>query len=373
MPTTLSLDEKRWLKYVFFTLVKGEDPDKNGWDTDDYNDYLNKINSPLVILDDTTGVYACAQGIWKELNQRSADSGQTIDPCVRKIVTETQYKDQSLQLVTIPYDVAISALAKMCVINGIEWDPSKYTAWELNYFYKTDFGHALKQYQAEASDVSINNQAGAPSSSTNATGASSGQTGAFSHVVTGGNYVKPNSVHARPIKTRTPGVVKSTYKQLGPQSANAYDLKSVPGQKVTLSGEQGWLFCVSANDTATSRNRPFANVNPLIDTKTYRVGSTNKVKFDSAHGYSDLILYFNTYAEADAFLAKMKAANLIPGKIVQECVSKQSLISGPTARFFRHGFYEIGTELGNAYVCAFKLNEALAIPQKQNVEETDNK
>lgn len=126
-----------------------------------------------------------------------------------------------------------------------------------------------------------------------------------------------------------------------------------------MTGEQGYIFCIMADDSATTANRPFAYVNPLLATPKYRVGNTNKVKFDSAHGYSDLRLLFNTYAEADAFLQKMLSAGCIPSKLAGVQIGRMGLHSGRFAREFRHGFYEIGTELGNAFVCANKLNENL--------------
>lgn len=183
-------------------------------------------------------------------------------------------------------------------------------------------------------------------------------TGPHANIITASPYIKPNSVHARPIKTKTPGIVNSTYKQSGPQSPNAFDLKSVPGQKVTMAGDQGYIFCITAQDNIKSKNRPLVYVNPLINTSKYRTATTNRVKFDSAHGYSDLTLYFNTPAEATAFAQKLIAANLVPSKLSNVEIAKRSFTQ--FNKQFSHGFYEIGTELGNAFVCAYKLNEALA-------------
>lgn len=167
------------------------------------------------------------------------------------------------------------------------------------------------------------------------------------------------SVHARAALQNIPGPAKNPYKSSGPRSYDAWDLKSTPGQKVQMTGEADYVFCIMADDSTTTANRPFAYVNPLLDTPRYRVGSTNKVKFDSAHGYSDLRLLFNTYAEADAFLQKMQQAGCIPSKLTAVQIGRMSLHSGRFAKEFAHGFYEIGTELGNAFVCAKKLNENL--------------
>lgn len=187
------------------------------------------------------------------------------------------------------------------------------------------------------------------------------------NIVTAGNYVKPNSVHQRPTKTKTPGVVQSTYKQSGPQSMNAFDLKSIPGQKVNMPGDNGNLYVITGTDSVTSKNRPLAYINPLINTKTYRNGTTNRIKFGSAHGYSDLTLYFNTANEAYTFLVKMEQAGLIPAKIVNPCVGHRSISS--IAKQYSHGFYEIGTELGNAMVCAYNLNENYKAAVTEPLEE----
>jgi hypothetical protein len=91
----------------------------------------------------------------------------------------------------------------------------------------------------------------------------------------------------------------------------------------------------------------------------------------SAHWYGDLKLYFNTLAEAQAFMTNALNANKISSKFTNVHVEAKAISSGPDARFLSHGFYEIGTDLGNAYVCAYRLNEG--IDEDLDEDEPDSK
>lgn len=50
-------------------------------------------------------------------------------------------------------------------------------------------------------------------------------------------------------------------------------------------------------------------------------------------------------------------------------IEAKELSRGKDAKFLSHGFYEIGTELGNAYVCTYRLNEDL----HEDLDETEQK
>jgi hypothetical protein len=195
----------------------------------------------------------------------------------------------------------------------------------------------------------------------------------FRSMPTAGNYVKDTAVHGREWQKKITDpndpnyIPPNDYKKSGPRSRDAFDLKDTPLNPKELTGEEGYLFVVTASDTSTSANRPFAFINPLINTTKYRNANTNIVNFGSAHGYSDLILFFNTEADADDFMHKMLNANKFPKKIADAKgivqVGKQKI--SRNQRFFASKFYLIGTDLGDAYVCAYKLNEDL----EENLDE----
>ena len=374
MAIALTTKEKRWIKNVFMFLNNIPDPDNTVQSVTEFNDSVAKghmycaASYPILIR-----VWKAAHTIMEELDRRRFVD---IDDAIEDLTWNNQIKyfdKDANDYLPMSFNEAADALAAMCVLNNLFWVPDKYTQYEIDYFNKTAFGISLNkalaaQFGSAPNQTSQNTTQAQNSASTsksvNVQGTS--PTGPHANITTAGNYIKPNSVHSRPIKTKTPGVVNSTYKQSGPQSQNAFDLKSTPGQKVTMTGDQGYIFCITAQDNIKSKNRPLVYVNPLINTSKYRTATTNKVKFDSAHGYSDLTLYFNTPAEATAFAQKLIAANLVPSKLSNVEIAKRSF--SQFSKQFSHGFYEIGTELGNAFVCAYKLNEALA---QENSEELD--
>lgn len=373
MAVVLEAKEKKWLKNVFFYLTNSQKPSANNWNTNDFN---TSAAGHMFVCGNSTAddVWQAASDIMDELDKKTY---KDIDDRIAILATGAAYWDKkNSKWYQLSASEVSDAIAAMCAMNGIAWDPSKYTKYEVAYFDKTMFGQSLKKAWA----AELNNGQGTQPAATQTTAQPASQhvskpvtvqgtstTGPHANITTAGNYIKPSSVHGRSVQTKTPGVVNSTYKQSGPQSQNAFDLKSAPGQKTTMVGDQGYLFVITAQDSTTTKNRPLVYVNPLINTGKYRTNTTNKVKFDSAHGYSDLVLYFNTPAEADAFMQKIIAAKLVPSKLTNVEVGKQNMTK--MYKYFSHGFYEIGTELGNAMVCAYKLNEALTPEDEAQLDE----
>ena len=342
---SMTKSQKQWLKFAFQPLMRAADPSKSNWSTTDFVNNVNATGIPIYIAStaDLQSVWQAAQEITSELTHNQF---KNLNFQIKLLSHYLGWKDSTGHPNFIGDLEVADAIAQLALASNIQWDASNYTQYEVNYFNNTLLGNALLKY----------NPSQQTSNTTGATSTPKQKNNPFPNTVVAGNYVKAQSVHLRSTKTKTPGVVNNSYKQSGPQSKNAFDLKSTPGQKVKLHGEQGYIFVITAKDTRTSKNRPFAYINPLINTATYRNTTTNIVKFSSAHGYSDLPLYFNTQAEAEAFLQKMIAANRIPLKLVSPVIGIRSLQSN---KGFSHDFYEIGTEFGNAFVCAYKLNENL--------------
>ena len=364
MAIQLEPKEKRWLKRVYFYLLNANKPSANNWDVTTFND-VAKGNMQLdTKVADVDAAWNCVQKINEVIINREYSD---ITDEIMDLSKAARYwdKDKEDYLVLSAPEIA-DALAGMCVLNGFVWDPADYTQFEIAQFDKTLFGKALKMaWEMQNKNSEEEKQVPpTPSSSAQAPDPSSS-------VPTAGNYIDGKaSVHRKTVQKKDPTVTKNDYKQSGPQSPNCFDLKSQPFQKEKLSGENGNVFVIVAEDSTTSANKPYAFINPLINTPNYRTNNTNKIKFGSGHAYSDLPLYFNTLADGQAFLSKMISANLIPSRFTNPHVGKQAF-TGIMRKFLSHDFYRIGTELGDVYVCAYKLNEDLeeSILESQEFDE----
>ena len=161
--------------------------------------------------------------------------------------------------------------------------------------------------------------------------------------------------------TQTTGP-KNDYKSSGPQSANARDLISKPGQKEYPSGiTDGKLIDLEFDQKGT--NVPCLFIDPLGAKGAFN--TTNRVMEGSAKGYTDCAVYFNDFIEADNFLAAyVKKHSLTSHKdpvtgLITWDSAKYTGLCAKTVRRNPNGYFKINTDCGPCYINAVKLNEGL--------------
>lgn len=176
-------------------------------------------------------------------------------------------------------------------------------------------------------------------------------------VYTYGRYI--SAIRDKSTKSRNSGTTSSTtatasnqqpkngYKQSGPQSGNARDLKGQAGEKIYAEGPVVYRII---GDNPNSKNVPNVFVNPL--SAGGAAGSTNKVSFSSGNGYSDCTCYFDDPNEANNFLDKIIQNNRVPVNVSNARVAK--------CKADPNGYFIVGTEFGDCAISAKKLNEALS-------------
>jgi hypothetical protein len=196
------------------------------------------------------------------------------------------------------------------------WDDTIRTPYEIDEFKKTHLGAAVYKYGRYISAIPNKTSKSSSSRSSKAQG----------------------QTQAQP--------PKNGYKQSGPQSGNARDLKGTPGQKVYADTE--FIYRI-IGDNPQSKNVPNAFINPL--SKSAAAGTTNKVNFSSGNGYSDCTCFFDDPNDANNFLNKIIQNGRVPANVTNPRVVKGKADS--------NGYFIVGTEFGDCAVSAKKLNEAL--------------
>lgn len=212
-------------------------------------------------------------------------------------------------------------IAQFCKANGIYWDTEIRSHQEVDEFERTLLGAALKEYGCFTTSEDT------PVSSTNTKAAASSRRATTAGASTSGQPPK------------------NDYKSSGGQSQNVRDLKGTPGNKVMKTSIMYRIEGVNANTPKT----PYVFIRPLKASGA--AGNTNKVFVGDPSGYTDCTLFFDDHVAADKVLVGCTNANIIPTNISGLHVSKIA----PD----RNGYYEVGTEFGNAFIKASKLNEAL--------------
>lgn len=127
MNITLSLAEKKWLKYVFFFLLKHENPDANGWTTQDYLDY-SRAQTPagkifIKASSDTNAAiaYKLAKEIMAYMSRKDYSTGGQFDQAIENLCSITGYYDDPDSTLVQPGTTEVcTALAKMCATNNIK-------------------------------------------------------------------------------------------------------------------------------------------------------------------------------------------------------------------------------------------------------------
>ena len=214
----------------------------------------------------------------------------------------------------------------MAELVQLYWDDTVRTPYEIDEFKKTYLGQAVYTYGRYISAI--------PDKTLRARNTKSASGGASSNTNTNSSASNNNQP-------------KNGYKQSGPQSGNARDLKGNPGDKVLADG--GIVYKIIGDD-ASSKNVPNVFVNPLISSGA--AGDTNKVKFSSGNGYSDCTCFFDDMQDAIDFLNKIIQNNRVPVN-----VSNPRLVK---CKADPNGYFIVGTEFGDCAISAKKLNEALA-------------
>ena len=149
----------------------------------------------------------------------------------------------------------------------------------------------------------------------------------------------------------------SSQKPVGPQSANARDLKGTPGNKLIANGSSVFRII---GDATNSSNTPKVFVRPLDSNGA--AGSTNKVFFNSGQGYRDYTCWFDDVHDAKQFLEKIQNAGRVPANISNPRVVERKADA--------RGYFIVGTEFGPCAISAYQLNEELR-EMLENMENVD--
>ena len=222
-----------------------------------------------------------------------------------------------------------SYVAWFCAQNEIYWDNRLKSSYEMEIFEATLLGAALKLYDCFVEPV-VAQKVAQTNKSTGGTGRVAGQP------------------------------PKNDYKSSGGQSSNVRDLKGTPGNKEILSVSV--LYRIEGTNANTTKV-PSAFIKPLKANGA--VGSTNKVFIGDPSGYTDCTLFFDDSLSADTFLAQCMQRASIPNNISNLHVAK--------VKVDKNGYYRVGTEYGDAYIKASKLNEAIAEQANSTLAENNLK
>ena len=140
----------------------------------------------------------------------------------------------------------------------------------------------------------------------------------------------------------------SGYKSEGPKSSLAKGLVGTPGEKIhpPKSTPLVLIRCVS-----TKPKKQYVYVNPL-KSATACLGDPS--------GYSDCKMFFKTIGEAQDAIRLIKSGATLPSHITDFTLEKSSVDA--------NGYFEIKTDIGNAYIKASKLNEAIEEELEESTE-----
>ena len=155
-------------------------------------------------------------------------------------------------------------------------------------------------------------------------------------------------------KSSTPKVAGSVaptsgYKTSGPKSSLAKGLVGKPGEKIHPSKSTPLVLIRCISDKP---KKQYVFVNPL---------KSASACLGDPSGYSDCKMFFKSIAEAQDAIRLIKAGTItIPSHITEFSLEKASVDS--------NGYFEIETNIGNAYIKASKLNEAIEEALKESEE-----
>lgn len=151
-------------------------------------------------------------------------------------------------------------------------------------------------------------------------------------------------------KTSAQGPAKNDYKSRGPLSGQAYDLKGQPGQKIYLTE----VYTIVGTDAQGGHLAHTTYAKPLETSG--RAGSTNKVFMGTPKAYGYCQLYFDSQQSLYDFEEKLADAEERGDTKLPKDVAG---LDQKQCKPLTGGYFKIGTEFGDAYISAFKLNEAI--------------
>ena len=209
----------------------------------------------------------------------------------------------------------------------IFWDDTIRTPYEISEFQKTQLGNAVYKYGRYISAIKPQKK----SSSKNSVGSST-------------NSGTGSSANAQP---------KNGFKQSGPKSGEARDLRGMDGVSPGTPGEkcyaEGPISYKLVGSKQGQKTEIVVFVRPLHPKGA--AGSTNKVFVGSGRSYGECICFFDDHKEAQDFLDKVVASGIVPNDVVGLQVNKTKSES--------NGYFLVGTEFGVCAISANKLNEDL--------------
>lgn len=241
-------------------------------------------------------------------------------------------------------DTSAKLLATACAAMKLEWDPANSTQEEVDDFLDSKFGMALQSLGLISKAEDINKpeeaqpQANAAQTSSIQTQAQGSQPAAGTSAA---QMSQSTQLMNRSRALARAAVKNGSYKSSGAQSANARDLKGTPNNKIHLAGN---VYCIQGASTGKSPNVLF--VDPILDKG--EASGTNKVMYGTGHGYTDSTCFFGSPKEADDFLVKARAKGLATNAQVR------------AKKAASNGYFKVGTEFGDCYILAVKLNEQIA-------------
>jgi hypothetical protein len=211
---------------------------------------------------------------------------------------------------------------------GLYWDDTVRTPYEIAEFKKTLLGDAVYKYGRYISAI--------PDKATKRSSTAS-------------------SANTQKVASAAP---QNSYKQSGPQSGNARDLRDlngnpgIAGEKVFAVGDVSYKIVADK----VGKNTPNVFIKPLLPSG--EVNGTNKIFISSGNGYTDCTCYFDDPNDAQDFLDKIIAAGRVPAGINNIHVAKTKSDS--------NGYFLIGTEFGICAISARTLNEAMVEALKED-------
>ena len=275
--------------------------------------YYSKLNFPQWFVD--AAIKVCDELINRDFNDVDSSIRELAGvKFVSKLDTDNgnhkSYNEEGVAK-TIVY---------MAELLNLYWDDTVRTTYELDEFKKTLLGQTVFKYKRYISAIGAGAAAG------------------------GGT---------RAASSRAPGQPpKNNFKQSGPQSGNARDLRDVngkpgqPGVKVDPMGAD--VYGIVGTST-TSKNIARVFVKPLAPSGA--AGNTNKVLIGSGKGFGDCVCWFEDPNDAQDFLDQIMAAGKCPANVngLQVVAKKKE----------SNGYFLVGTEFGICAISAKALNEAL--------------
>jgi hypothetical protein len=147
--------------------------------------------------------------------------------------------------------------------------------------------------------------------------------------------------------TRTAGgstAPKSDYKSSGPKSGLIKGLVGEPGEKTTFPSSDV-LYVIVCD--STKKKKQYVFIDPLKP-----VAEINKVRFGDPSGWSSCKIFFSSLSEVEKALERIKSEGFsVPVDVLGFHIEKQK--ADP------NGYFLVATDLGNVYIKASKLNEAI--------------